>query len=100
MLEFLGDTLVGSWVSAGDRVRRGIEESRAVPEREMVSEGEEGRQGSPYRGRPRLAVAAFCTGNCTSFLPLSFLLSIFTLSFIMAGRLKWEKEIGAPRFDS
>ena len=44
VLEFLGDTLVGSWVSAGGRARRGIE---AVPEREMVSEGEEGGPGPP-----------------------------------------------------
>ena len=42
MLEFLGDSLVGIWVLAGDRAGRDIEESRAVLEREMVSEGEEG----------------------------------------------------------
>ena len=47
VLEFLGDTLVDSWVSAGGRARRGIEESRAVPEREAVSEGEEGGLGPP-----------------------------------------------------
>ena len=47
MLEFLGDTLVDSWVSAGGRARRGIEESRAVLEREVVSEGDEGGPGPP-----------------------------------------------------
>ena len=88
--------LVGSWVSAGGRVRQGIEKSRAA------SGGRRCRRARrAARGRPRLAVAAFCMGKCTGFLflCLSFLFN-FTPSFVLAGRLKGGKEIGVPKFVS
>ena len=90
---FLGDTLVGS--------RLGTRRGGVLKAGQLQSGRRCQKARRAARGRPRLAIAAFCTGNCSGFHSLClFFLSIFTLFFILAGRLKGKEEIGVPRFDT